>query len=317
MVHDLSHLDFSSHTPGSGDIADEQGLQLEESENKVIPRDGHFLFGRTPTQAYTEHLGKEHKKKPFHFTVEGLEKTSILQCTLYVEPHTNITIVEHIRGQELVVFSLFLFIGEGATVTYVREPLPDLPVCAAVYRKATLQKNATLTWFDTVYQEKEIISETTTHLAEEGSSVEVKGLVLATGDQLHDTFHHTIHEAPYTTSHTHIRIILGGHARHLGRTETTILPHAYHSKAREEMHTLITSPNAKSQTVPDLDIQENDVQCSHAVTTTHLSPEKMFYLSSRGIDEHKATALALEAHIVPVVPPLHLASEYITRFISL
>ncbi len=314
MVHDLTSFDLYHRTPGSGDVVDAQGVQLEEVGGYTILDEKHPFFGIKPTSAYTHFLDKKNESEPFHFTAEGLAESSVLQCTLSVAPHANVTIIEHTHGQDLLIFSLILKIGEGATVSYMHESSEYAPRHLAIRRVATVEKNAKLTWFDTAQAENECTSETITCLVGEGAEAIVKSAILGKGGQLFDTFYHTIHEAAHTVSHANIRVLLDGHARHIGRAQTTILPHARQVKAREEMHTLLISPHAKSQTVPDLDIRENDVQCSHAVTTTRLSDEKLFYLCSRGLDRNKATSLTLEAHIAPALPPQIDPSLCITQF---
>lgn len=315
MVHDLSSLNLDSIKVGSGDIVDAQGIQLEET-TAYTHRTDHPLFSIPPTASYREQITEKENNTLFRFTIEGLGSHSSLALAITVAPHTTTTIIEQVSGAVLVVARIILTIGEGAQVTYVRHRSVPSPQHTAIYREAVVQKNASVHWYDVIRDEQECTYETTTRLVAEGASAKTYGVILGTKKHLLDTSHHTIHESPHTTSHTDIRIILDREARHLGRTKTTILAHASHSTANEEMHTLLLSEKTKSQTVPDLDIQENNVQCTHAVTTSRLSAEKLFYLSARGIDERQAKLLALEAHIAPSVQSTENGSEFITSFLA-
>jgi Fe-S cluster assembly protein SufD len=51
------------------------------------------------------------------------------------------------------------------------------------------------------------------------------------------------------------------------------------------------SDDAEANSLPGLEIQANDVRCSHGATTGRLDPEQEFYLLSRGIDKRLADEL--------------------------
>jgi len=51
------------------------------------------------------------------------------------------------------------------------------------------------------------------------------------------------------------------------------------------------SDTAEANSLPGLEIQANDVRCSHGATTSRIDPEQEFYLLARGI--HKAQAAEL------------------------
>ena len=53
------------------------------------------------------------------------------------------------------------------------------------------------------------------------------------------------------------------------------------------------SDKAKVESIPELEIVNDDVKCSHGVTVGMLEPEQLFYLTSRGIDEEEARRIIL------------------------
>lgn len=54
---------------------------------------------------------------------------------------------------------------------------------------------------------------------------------------------------------------------------------------------LMLDPTAKVDAVPALEIKTNDVKASHSATVARVTPEDLFYLASRGIDERSARAM--------------------------
>ena len=49
------------------------------------------------------------------------------------------------------------------------------------------------------------------------------------------------------------------------------------------------SPNAAADSIPDLEIDNSDVKCTHGASIGRIDREKLFYLKSRGLNEEEAT----------------------------
>lgn len=65
---------------------------------------------------------------------------------------------------------------------------------------------------------------------------------------------------------------------------------------------LLLSRTAKAFSKPQLNIENNDVECSHGSSTGALDKEQLFYLQSRGITKSNATKLLVDAFIKEVTP---------------
>jgi Fe-S cluster assembly protein SufD len=106
-----------------------------------------------------------------------------------------------------------------------------------------------------------------------------------------------IHQAPHTTSHTNLRAAVrdAGQAWLLGKI--VVEEQAAGTDAFLSEKVLLLSEKATAQTVPDLEIKNNDVHCSHAATTSPIPPEQLFYLMSRGLDLAAAQNLIVEGFL--------------------
>ena len=60
---------------------------------------------------------------------------------------------------------------------------------------------------------------------------------------------------------------------------------------------LLLSDNSKISTVPILEIYNDDTECSHSATSGSLDKEKLFYLKTRGINEHDAKEFLIKSFI--------------------
>lgn len=54
---------------------------------------------------------------------------------------------------------------------------------------------------------------------------------------------------------------------------------------------LLLSPTARAEVVPDLEILNNEVHCSHAASISKIPESQLFYLQSRGISRRKAESM--------------------------
>ena len=68
-------------------------------------------------------------------------------------------------------------------------------------------------------------------------------------------------------------------------------PDAQKTDAYQSNRNLMLSADAESNSLPGLEIQANDVRCTHGSTTSRIDPEQEFYLQSRGIAQPAAVEL--------------------------
>ena len=76
--------------------------------------------------------------------------------------------------------------------------------------------------------------------------------------------------------------------------------------ARLEQRILLLDPGARAEAVPELKIEIDDVQVSHAATVSRIHPEDLFYLQSRGITAKKARTLLIRGFLDELLDGLPL-----------
>lgn len=139
--------------------------------------------------------------------------------------------------------------------------------------------------------------ETIVELMGEGAEVELLGLFAGQQNDNFKISHTVIHAAPRTVSRLDSKGILTGASFAHQISKIAILPNKPGCAGDERSDTILLSDNARVIAVPELEIGNNDVTCKHAVTTTRLNKEKLFYLASRGLDKNTSRALLIEAHL--------------------
>jgi len=105
------------------------------------------------------------------------------------------------------------------------------------------------------------------------------------------------HAAPNTTSDLAFRGVLQGRSTAVWRGNIIVDPGAQKTDAFQESRNLLVSKRAHADAIPGLEIQANDVRCTHAAAIAQLDAEQLFYLRSRGLREDVAKRLVIEGFL--------------------
>lgn len=131
-------------------------------------------------------------------------------------------------------------------------------------------------------------------LCGEEARARLEGLYVARG--LEHVDHHTVvdHAVPRCASDQRYRGIVddAGHAVFDGTV--LVRPGAQGTDAHQENHNLVMSRRAEVNSKPHLEIEHDDVRCSHGASVGRLDEEQVFYLRSRGLSEQDARGLVAE-----------------------
>lgn len=124
-----------------------------------------------------------------------------------------------------------------------------------------------------------------------GASTKQVALYFAGGEQMHDFRTIQDHDAPHTSSDLLFKGAVQNESASVYTGLIRIRPHARGTAAFQTNRNLTLGKGAWAESVPNLDIQTNDVRCSHASTVGPIDPEHRFYLESRGVPTNIADRL--------------------------
>lgn len=150
-----------------------------------------------------------------------------------------------------------------------------------------------------------------------GSESHMYGMLFGSGRQHFDnhTLHH--HASGQTHSNIDIKVVLRDKAVSAYTGLIRIDEHAPTCEAYQENRNLLLSPGTKAETIPELEILNEDVSCSHGATVGPIDPIQMFYLKCRGISEEVAQRMIIHGFVMPTLNrvPEDLR-ERISRFVD-
>jgi len=133
-----------------------------------------------------------------------------------------------------------------------------------------------------------------------GSNVEVLVAKWAKGSEHFHLNITTIHQAPHTTADTFIRAIADGQSQVEINGTIIVEPKAQDTNSFLTENILLLSSKAQAHAIPNLEIEANDVKCSHAATIGRIDLEQLFYLRSRGLANIQAKRLIAQGFLSPV-----------------
>ena len=105
---------------------------------------------------------------------------------------------------------------------------------------------------------------------------------------------------------------MGGKSRSIYTGLIRVRPDARGTNAFQTNRNLKLSDEAWAESVPNLEIENNDVKCSHASTVSPVDPDQRFYLESRGVPTDTAERLIVAGffeEVIGAMPSATVASE--------
>ena len=125
----------------------------------------------------------------------------------------------------------------------------------------------------------------------EGCDAVLDGLYAVGGRQHVDNRTSIDHAQPHCISHQLYKGVLDGHSTGVFNGLIIVRPDAQKTDAIQSNKNLLLSKDANINTKPQLQIDANDVRCTHGATVGQIDQEATFYLQSRGIGLAQARSL--------------------------
>jgi len=130
---------------------------------------------------------------------------------------------------------------------------------------------------------------------------EILSAYLGEGSQIHDIRTLQDHAAPRTNSELLCQGAVAGRSRSVYSGLIRVHRGAVRSDARQTNHNLVLDEGAHADSVPNLDILENDVKCSHASTVGPVDEDQRYYIESRGVAPEVAEGLIVRGFFDAII----------------
>jgi Fe-S cluster assembly protein SufD len=239
--------------------------------------------------------------------VQARTRTLLNQRTLVVvEEGAQAEVWEQfLSGDEQVdgIFNVVteLIVGDNARLRYVCGQ--DLSEKSWIFgaQRAEIGRDGRLDWVALGFGSSQGHVRMETRLSGDGADARVTGAYATHGRQHIDFDTTQEHAAPNTTSDLAFRGVLQGRSSAVWKGNIIVDPGAQKTDAFQESRNLLISKRAHADAIPGLEIQANDVRCTHAAAVAQVDPEQLFYLRSRGLPEDLAKQLVIEGFLSALV----------------
>ncbi len=168
-------------------------------------------------------------------------------------------------------------------------------------KRAVAHAGAAVDWVSGSLGSKVTMLYPSTVLAGKGARTENLSFSFARDGQWLDLGAKAIHLAPDTSSRLVSRSVVQGRAKTVFRGKLFVSPEAKGAKGHVECSTLLLSPEAETETIPTLDVRNQDVEVGHEAAVGRVSREQLFYLMSRGLEEAEAMTLIVNGFVSPIL----------------
>lgn len=168
-------------------------------------------------------------------------------------------------------------------------------------RRADCGRRSTVTWTGCHFGGDMIADDVSVKLQGRNARTAIKGLFVGVGNERFDLHYQTEHLAPDTVSDIVSRGVLDDSAQGICRGLIKIRRGAHGCQGRQKADTLLLNDDVQIVTMPDLEIGDDDVSCSHGSATGRLDPEQLFYLMSRGLNRTAATRRLVDGYFAPLL----------------
>jgi Fe-S cluster assembly protein SufD len=127
-----------------------------------------------------------------------------------------------------------------------------------------------------------------------GAEAQVNGVTFATDRQHISYYTQQTHRAPSTTSDLLYKEVLRDKARVTWRGMIKVEPAAQKTDGYQRSDALLLSSTARVDSIPGLEIQADDVRCTHGATAGRVDEEQIFYCMCRGLSRFEAMHMIVE-----------------------
>ena len=192
-----------------------------------------------------------------------------------------------------------MFVGDGARVRFINAQDLGRQVYDLRSQTALLGRDSRLEWLSVNLGGRVSRSAQHTIFRQPGGEALITGLYLPDGRQhmAFDTLQD--HQVGGCQSDLLYQGALLGRSRAVYEGVIRARPGAQKTNAYQSNRNLLLSDRARADSMPQLEIEANDLRCTHGATVSRVDDAHLFYLMSRGIPRIEAVRLIVEGFFRP------------------
>lgn len=241
-----------------------------------------------------------------HLSKNG--SSSITRNIVISEPYSKCTIVQelyspNIQNQDIQqsYFELFdTYVMDNSQLEIIT--LQSLGYDAVNFsnRKAFVQNDARMFWSLGLFGTKLSRYKIDSVMKGQGSSVEDMEIIFGIDNQSFDITSNLIHSAPNTKGKVIVKSVMKDKSQSLFKGMIKINKDAKSAESYLAGHAILLDKGAKSDAIPGLEIESNEVKATHSASVSQIDEKQIFYLMSRGLSKELAKREIVGGFLEPI-----------------
>ena len=253
------------------------------------------------------------------YSLNGLQGDNVadLSHTLVIlEDGASATLLEETASEDSKTNGLHngaveLLVGAGARLRYVQLQNWNSKIRHFAHQVGRVGRDGMLQWTVGALGARLQHIHQHVHLDGRGADAQVNGITFATDRQLLSYYTQQTHNAPDTHSDLLYKEVLRDQSRVVWRGMIKVEKDAQKTDGYQRNDALMLSQDARADAIPGLEIEADDVRCTHGATTGRVDEEQLFYAMCRGLPRHEAMHVIVEGFFAGVYDriPVELVRE--------
>ena len=222
---------------------------------------------------------------------------------LIAEQGAEVTVVDDLLGGVDGLHSAVveLIVGDNSVVRYMNLQDFDHSTWNFLTGRAIMHRNADLRWIQVSWGSHVTKAFLDLDMQGQGGHGELLGIYFPTGSQHIDHQTLQIHRVPHCFSDLLFNGALKDKARSVYMGVIQVHKNAQKTDAYQRNGNLILDSTARADSIPGLEIEADDVRCTHAATAAQVEEEYVFYLMARGLTRPQAERMIVQGFFQAVL----------------
>jgi len=209
--------------------------------------------------------------------------------------------------ERLVVPVTEISVADDSSLSYVSVQALGTDTWQLAHQASVIGANATLESFAVALGGGYARLRTDSALRGASGTSKLRAAFIGRDEQMLDFRTLQDHLAPRTTSDLLFMGAVADHSHSVYSGLIRVHRGAVRSDARQTNHNLVLDEGAHADSVPNLDIEENDVSCSHGSTVGPVDEDQRYYLESRGVEPDVAERLIIAGFFEDIADQVPIA----------
>jgi len=167
-------------------------------------------------------------------------------------------------------------------------------------RKAFIEKDAKMSWYMGLFGAQLSRYKIDNIMKGQGASAEDVEIIFGNNDQSFDVTSNLIHYGPNTRGRVLSKSVMKDKSKSLFKGMIKIDKNGKSAESFLAGHAILLDKGAKSDTIPGLEIETNEVRATHSASVAQIDENQIFYLMSRGLNNEEAKREIVSGFLEPL-----------------